>query len=117
MSVAISGPTIKLVYLIAVAFGIRIQPIDTAKSVGIVRVYRVSAASAGDFALAAANFDDGRVSSLVHGDAVNAGLEDGERQVGRINLVGLGLVEAPHAQKQSSRAQLNLCDVVAQIQE
>ncbi len=80
-------------------------------------MYCVSAPSAGDFALAVANFDDGRVARFVDGDAVKAGLQDGKSQVGRINLVSFGFVEAPHAQEQSSRAQLNLCDVVAQIQE
>src|SRR5579859_746440 len=117
VTVAIGSPIIKLVHVVGVAFGIGVQLIDAGKDVGIVGVNRVSASSACDFALAAANLDDGGVAGFVHGDAVKAGAQDGKRKVGRINLVGLGIIEAPNTQEQSSRAQLNLCHVVAQIQK
>src|ERR1700686_3647205 len=110
--VAVGSPAIKLVFVVAVVFRICTQLIGAAKSIVIIGVYGVSGSSASYFALAAANFDDSGVSRLVHADPVKAGPQHGKSQVGRVNLVGFGVGEAPSPHEKSARGQLNLRDVV-----
>ena len=72
-TVTIGRPAIKLVFAIAVAFGVGTQLIDATKGYKIICVYGVSRASARNFTLAAADANSRRVTRLVHDDPVEAG--------------------------------------------
>src|ERR1700680_4035279 len=105
--VAIGSPAIKLVFVVAVTVRICAQPIGATKSIVIIGVYGVSGSSPCHFALAAANFDYLGVSRLIHADPVKAGPQHGKSQIGRVNLVGFGIVEAPYPNQKSASGQLN----------
>src|SRR5579864_8158628 len=117
MTVAVGGPVPERVVVVAVPSGTRTQSVSAAERRVFIGVYGVDGPSARHLALATADPDGRGVSRLVDGDPVQARPQHGERQVGRVDLVGLGIIEAPYANENRARAHLNLRDVVAQIQE
>ncbi len=106
-------PRIERIRLRAVGLRIFNEFIGAGKDVVLVGINRIRAAGAGDFALAAAHVDGGGGACFIDSDAVHARLQDGERQIRRVDFVSLIVVEPADPNQQGPHRQLNLGDVIA----
>ncbi len=111
-----TAPVIEIIF-VGQRLDVSIKRIRTGEIALFIRVNGVGRTTAGDFALALTNVDDGSVAGFVDVDAIAAGAQHGESEIGSVDFDGFIITEAANPQVQSAFGKANLHDVVVEIQE
>jgi hypothetical protein len=91
--------------------------IDTIKFGAVARVYGICLATRNDFAFTANCGNGGRLAVFAHIHAKGAGLLHGERQVGRVNLVGIAFAQFANSKIDRTFRDAHLHDAFVEIQK
>ena len=115
-AIALVAPLVKIV-LAGDFLDVGVQLIGAGEGGGLLRVYGIGLPAAGDFALSTDNRYDCGVASFVHAHSVSAGTQNREREIGRVDLERLILLEALDANTNRAFGDLNLRDIIGEVQE
>src|SRR5712692_9657713 len=114
--VAVSVTELKVVF-IAHTLDVGIKLIGTGKNAGLIGTHNKRLSAAGDFALAVANNDDGRVTRLIHIDSVSAGAGGIESQVRRIDFKNFVTTQTSNTNPQRTFGDLQLSGSIIEVQK
>src|SRR5438128_4896592 len=114
--VAVAAPAIEVI-VVAVVLNIGAELVRAVKYTRLVGVHGIGRSAAGDFTIAAMYANIGRIAAFVDGDAIAAGAQNGEGQVGRINFNSFVFVEPLHADIDAAFGHPNLRGAVIEIEK